>query len=108
MMSGEREPFIAASPPSRFFTAAVAIAVRGHSALNATPSRRNSSAMPSTHMLMPNLAMVYATWGANHRASMLSGGDRFSTCGLAAFFRCGTHACEHTKVPRVLIWCIRS
>jgi hypothetical protein len=36
---------------------AVAMAVRGQRALKATPSR-NSSAMPSTHMLMPYLAMV--------------------------------------------------
>ena len=38
--------------------AAVAITVRGHSALTAMPSARNSSAMPSTHMLMPNFAIV--------------------------------------------------
>ena len=38
--------------------AAVAMIVRGHSALNAMPSSRNSSAIPSVHMLMPYLAMV--------------------------------------------------
>jgi hypothetical protein len=38
--------------------AAVAIAVRGHSALTATPSSANSAAMPSTHMLMPYFAIV--------------------------------------------------
>ena len=38
--------------------ARVAITERGHSALTAMPSSRNSSAMPSTHMLIPYLAMV--------------------------------------------------
>ena len=47
-----------ASPPRRLPTAAVAMVVRGHSALTATPSRFNSPAIPSTHMLMPNFAMV--------------------------------------------------
>ena len=36
------------------------------------------------------------------------GGDRLRTCGFAACFRCGTHAAEHTNVPRVLMPCIRS
>ena len=56
---GER--LIISSPPSKFLMAAVAIAVRGQSALTATPCSRNSPAMPSTHMLMPNFAIVYAT-----------------------------------------------
>src|SRR3954463_3794386 len=107
MISGLREPFIAASPPSRFLIAAVAIVERGHSALTAILPLY-SPAMPSTHMLMPNFAIVYATCGANQRVSMLSGGDRFRMCGFAAFLRCGMHACEHRNVPRVLIECIRS
>ena len=37
--------------------AAVAMIVRGHSAFTPMPSSFNSCAMPSTHMLMPNLAM---------------------------------------------------
>ena len=41
-----------------FWTAAVAMIVRGHSELNAMPSSANSSAMPSVHMLMPYLAIV--------------------------------------------------
>ncbi|HWK18326.1 MAG TPA: hypothetical protein VNR66_12815 [Solirubrobacteraceae bacterium] len=45
-ISGRRDPFIATSPPTTFWTAAVAISVRGQSALKATPSGRNSSAMP--------------------------------------------------------------
>ena len=38
--------------------AAVAMAVRGHSALTATPSARSSSAMPSTQRLMPYFDIV--------------------------------------------------
>ena len=38
--------------------AEVAIAVRGHRALKAMPSPRNSCAMPRTHRDMPILAMV--------------------------------------------------
>ena len=58
MMSGVRAPAIVELPPSRFCTAAVAITVRGQSALTAMPCLRNSPAMPSTHMLMPNFAIV--------------------------------------------------
>ncbi len=58
MMSGLREPRTTASPPRRFWTAAVAIVVRGQRALTAMPALRSSPAMPRTHMLMPNLAMV--------------------------------------------------
>ena len=39
-------------------SAAVAITVRGQSAFTAMPRSRNSSAMPSTHRLIPYLAMV--------------------------------------------------
>src|ERR1041384_3911173 len=112
MIAGLREPFMAASPPSRFWIAAVAIVVRGHSALTAMPSRRSSPAMPSTHMLMPYFAMVYATCGANQRGFMLSGGDRLRMCGLRPAFadslRYGRQACEQTKVPRTLTPNIRS
>ena len=45
-------------------------AVRGHSALNPIPSPSNSAAIPSTHIDMPYLAIVYATCGPNHRGSM--------------------------------------
>src|SRR5438132_12140844 len=103
MIAGLREPRIAFAPPSRFWIAAVAIVVRGHSAFTAMPADLNSPAMPSTHMLMPNFAIVYATCGANQRVSMLSGGDRFKTCGFAAFLRWGMHSLLHRNVPRVLI-----
>src|SRR5262245_66522522 len=52
-MSGVRDLRIMASPPSRFLIAAVAIVVRGHSALTAMPLGRSSPASPSTTMLMP-------------------------------------------------------
>ena len=57
-ISGRRERAIAASPPSRFCTAAVAMSVRGHSELNAMPASAYSAAMPSVHMLIPNFASV--------------------------------------------------
>src|SRR5262245_37174294 len=43
---------------SRFLIAAVAMVVRGHSALTAIPLGRSSPASPSTTMLMPNFAIV--------------------------------------------------
>ena len=42
-----RDARIIASPPSRFLIAAVAIVVRGHNALTATPLERSSPAKPS-------------------------------------------------------------
>ena len=57
MISGVRLPLTASSPPRRFFTAEVAITVLGHRAFTATLPR-NSPAMPSTHRLMPNFAIV--------------------------------------------------
>ena len=59
-------------------------------------------------MLMPYFAMVYATCGANQRASMLSGGERLRTCGFAARLRCGRQAWLQRTVPRVLTVIIRS
>ena len=56
--SGLRARAIAASPPSRFCTAAVAISVRGHSALEAMPSAANSAARPRAHRVMPYLPIV--------------------------------------------------
>ena len=57
MISGVRDMRIIASPPSRFLIAAVAMVVRGHSALTAMPLPRSSPARPSTTRLMPNLAI---------------------------------------------------
>ena len=85
MISGLRPRFGSASGIT--FNAAVAITVRGHSALTPMPSARNSSAMPSTHMLMPYFAIVYATCGANQRGFMLSGGDRFEDVRIAPGLR---------------------
>src|ERR1019366_1830331 len=88
--------------------AAVAIVVRGHNELTAMPCSTSSADMPSVHMLMPYLDMVYAVWFLNHFASMLSGGERLRIWGLPAFIRCGMHACEHANVPRTLTPNIRS
>jgi len=88
MISGLRDCFIIASPPS-ICTAAVAMVVRGQSALAAMPSCLNSSAQASVHRLMPYLAMEYATCGANHLGCRSSGGVRVRRCGLRDFVRCG-------------------
>ena len=57
-ISGVRLMRISLSPPSRLLTAAVAIVVRGHSALTAMPSRLELlRTCPSTHRLMPYLAI---------------------------------------------------
>ena len=112
MMSGVREAAIICSPPSRFSTAAVAIVVRGQSALAAMPASRNSPAQPRTHIDIPNFEMVYATCGANQRSSMLSGGLRVRMCGsrpaAALASRYGSAACVTQNVPRTLTPTIRS
>src|SRR5579859_1657212 len=97
-----------ASPPRRLPTAAVAIVVRGHSALTAMPALFSSADRPSTQMLMPNLASEYAVEFANHFGFMSSGGDSIRICGFSAFLRCGTQYFDTMKVPRVLIPIIRS
>ena len=56
-ISGVREARMIASPPSRFLIAAVAIVVRGQSALTAMPRARNSPAKPSTQRLIPYFAI---------------------------------------------------
>ena len=56
MISGVRDMRMTRSPPRRFLIAAVAIVVRGHSALTAILPR-SSPARPSTTRLMPNLAI---------------------------------------------------
>lgn len=58
MMVSLRDDATASSPPSKFFTAAVAMAVRGHSAFTPTPSSANSYDIPKTHKLIPNFAIV--------------------------------------------------
>ena len=55
---GQRERRMISSPPSRLRIAAVAMVVRGHSALTAMPWSATRRASPSTTMLMPNFAMV--------------------------------------------------
>ena len=58
MISTVRQCLRPSSPARANWMAAVAMPVRGHRALKAMPSLLNSSAMPSTHIDMPNLAMV--------------------------------------------------
>ena len=57
-ISGERLIAATLSPPSRLRTAAVSIAVSGHSEFTAMPSLANSALMPSVHIDMPNFAIV--------------------------------------------------
>ena len=54
-ISGLRERRIIAAPPSANSTAAVAMVVRGQSALQAMPAARYSCASPSMHSDMPYL-----------------------------------------------------
>merc|ERR1719149_427806 len=97
MMSTDRDALSPTSPAS-ILTAAVAIAVRGHRQLKAT-CPRNSSAMPTAHMLMLYLAIVYATPPSlNQRGSRSSGGETLSRWGRQSF--------ELQKVPRALMPCM--
>ena len=59
-------------------------------------------------MDIPNLAIVYATCGANHLVSMFSGGEIFKMCGFVPLRRCGMQHLLNRNVPRVLIECIKS
>jgi len=61
MISTFLDLLILSSPPNKFWTAAVAIAVLGQRALTATPCSLNYSAMPKTHIDIPYFAIVYAT-----------------------------------------------
>jgi len=62
-------------PPPSISMAAVMMAVLGQIAFTAMPLSRNSSAMPSTHMDIPYLAIVYATWFLNQMGFSESGGE---------------------------------
>jgi len=57
-ISGRRILSVCSAAPGIIATAAVAMTERGQSALTPMPSARNSSAIPSTHMLMPYFAIV--------------------------------------------------
>ena len=58
MISGLRHRFMPSSPPRMFWIAAVAMAVRGHRQLKATPLSLNSSAIDQAKTDMPYLASV--------------------------------------------------
>lgn len=81
--------------------------VLGQRALTAMPSLRNSSAMPSTHIDMPYLAIVYATWFWNQCGDMFRGGLRFKMWGFTLFFRWGMHVFDlKIKKSVIKIQCI--
>src|SRR5205085_6953710 len=96
------------SPPSKFFTAAVAIVVLGHNAFTAILYFFNSADSPSTIILMPYLLIVYARCLGNHFLSIFNGGEILRICAEEDFFRNGMHAWLTKNVPRTLMSCIRS
>jgi hypothetical protein len=57
-ISGVRARLIASSPPSRFWTAAVAMMVRGQRQLAPIPASASSAASPSVIIVMPILESV--------------------------------------------------
>lgn len=89
-------------------SAEVAINVRGHKALAATPREWNSAAVPSASRVMPYFDTVYAGCLPNQYGFRLSGGDRLKMWGFAARSRCGRQACVQTKLPRTLMSIIKS
>src|ERR1700749_1785634 len=91
-----------------FCIAAVAMVVFGQRAFTPILCGFNSSASPNTHMLMPNLLMLYARKRPNHSGFRVNGGDKFRICALVLFFKAGIHALLIKKVPRTFISCIRS
>ena len=81
------------SPPSRFWTAAVATMVRGHRVFDAIPWARISSAIPNAHSVIPYLAIMYGV-GVSHWGSRRIGGERVRMCGLDRPFICGIQDCD--------------
>src|SRR6476660_9600399 len=108
MISGLRLRAKSCSPPSIFFTAAVAMRVAGQRLLDATVSFLNSSAHPSAIRLILYLLRVYARWDLNHRISKFSGGERVRMCAFVDFFRRGRAYFVTINVPRTLISNIKS
>ncbi len=103
MISGVRDMRITRSPPSRFLIAAVAMVVRGHSALTAMPLRAQLAGEAEHDQAHAELGHGVAGAAANHFSCMSSGGEIIRMCGFAAFARCGMAYFDTMKVPRVLI-----
>ncbi len=108
MISGFRQCGNAILLATTLLIAAVAITECGQSALTAIPLLLNSPAIPSTHWLMPNFDVVYATDGANHLVCISSGGEIFRMWGLSDFSRCGSASRDNINVARTLTANIRS
>src|SRR5215472_16718550 len=81
---GLRERRIMAGPPRANSTAAVAMVVRGQSALQAMPAARNSSAIPSMHSDIPYFDNEKGGGGANRRGLRSGGGNSVNRGGLGA------------------------
>jgi len=75
----------------------IMLPVLGQRALTAMASDLNSSAMPKTHMDIPYLAMVYATWFWNQTGFMFNGGLMLRMCGFFPTFRYGRHSFDLNK-----------
>src|SRR6202011_6391183 len=75
-ISAVRDALITASPPSRFWTAAVAIVDLGQSVLAAIPRARNSAAKASVSRVIPYFLNVYAGSRPTHFEASAIGGER--------------------------------
>src|SRR6188508_1423519 len=102
MIAGVRECVVRPGPTT-LRTAAVSIAVRGHSELAAMPSSRSSSLNPRVTRLIPNLAIVYAVAVENHLGSRVMGGDSVRTWALSAAARWSMHDLASRNDPRELM-----
>ena len=67
-----------------------------------------SADIPITHILIPNLAIVYAVKFSNHLGLRLIGGLIFKIWGFLDFLRCFKQIFEQRYVPLKLISFIRS
>src|SRR5687768_17487263 len=103
MIDGLRE-WVSSPAPTTLRTAAVSMAVRGHSELAAMPSSRSSSLRPCVTRLIPNLAIVYPVARPNHFGSVEIGGDRVRMWGLLVDLRShGIDSFDSRNAPRQLM-----
>ena len=103
MISGVRDMRITRSPPSRFLIAAVAIVVRGHSALTAMPFVAQLAGKAEHDQAHAELGDRVGGAAGEPFSCMSSGGEIIRICGFVAFSRCGIAYFDTMKVPRVLI-----
>lgn len=61
--------------------------VLGHKAFTAILYFLNSAAIPKTHIDIPYLDIVYATWSVNQLGFIFNGGLIFKMCACLLFFK---------------------